>query len=160
MTEHNELLDDMTGAELIKVHNDLADRFEDVERIKAKKWSKAKSILIERIMELRQSVQDLEIIQETEDENAAVWLDQKGSTIKETCLNLLCFERGKGEDGRTYGYSYYEILEIVRRLHPGCKTSAACLRWYAVKVRAEEHGYEGRRLVQRRPRSVSKKSGG
>lgn len=57
------------------------------------------------------------------------------------------------KNARSVGLSYGEILDLISDEFPGCKTSAACLRWYSVKVRVEELGYEGLVLPQRRPRA-------
>lgn len=59
----------------------------------------------------------------------------------------------KHPKARSVGLPYLEIVERIRTEFPGCETSVACLRWYSVKVRAEEFGYEGYRLCQRRPRA-------
>lgn len=56
------------------------------------------------------------------------------------------------EGARTVGLPYDTIIEKIKERFPECNTSIACLRWYAVKVRAEEYGYEDLRLPQRRPR--------
>lgn len=90
-------------------------------------------------------------------------------TIREAALALLCEvthyeEKSKkpGSEGnafdapsptrRSVGLQYDDILSRLRDEFPGSQTSLACLRWYAVKVRVEEHGYENLRLPQRRPR--------
>lgn len=54
---------------------------------------------------------------------------------------------------RSVGLPYLEIVRRVRDEFPGANTSVACLRWYSVKMRVEEFGYEGYRLAQRRPRA-------
>jgi len=54
---------------------------------------------------------------------------------------------------RSVGIPYDEIIRRIKDEFPEAKTTAACLRWYAVKVRVEEFGYEGFRLSQRRPRT-------
>ena len=53
---------------------------------------------------------------------------------------------------RSVGLPYDEIIRRIQGEFPDCKTSVACLRWYAVKIRVEEYGYEGLKLPQRRPR--------
>lgn len=93
---------------------------------------------------------------------------RSGRTIREASLDLLChveFYEDKTKksaddnmvaadhkNARSVGIAYDEIIRRVQSEFPGCDTSAACLRWYAVKVRVEEKGYEGLRLPQRRPR--------
>ena len=54
------------------------------------------------------------------------------------------------------GIPYDEIIDRIRVEFPDCQTTVACLRWYSVKIRVEEHGYEGLRLPQRRPRAKSR----
>lgn len=89
-------------------------------------------------------------------------------TIRARALELLCAvayheDRTKdphvdnvvaadAKDARTVGIPYDTIIEKIKERFPECNTSIACLRWYAVKVRAEEYGYEDLRLPQRRPR--------
>jgi len=69
-----------------------------------------------------------------------------------------------GANTRSVGLPYDEIIATIRdefsdRDKP-VETSVACLRWYAVKIRAEELGYEGHTLPQRRPRAKAKKREG
>lgn len=89
-------------------------------------------------------------------------------TIRDASLDLLCHvayyedKTRKPSDenrvpsdhknARSVGIAYDEIIRRIQEEFPGCQTSVACLRWYAVKVRVEERGYEGLRLPQRRPR--------
>lgn len=63
----------------------------------------------------------------------------------------------KGRKTRSVGIPYDEILTAIHAEFKGCATTVACLRWYSVKIRVEELGYEGRRLPQRRPRAKSRK---
>lgn len=62
-------------------------------------------------------------------------------------------------NARSVGYSYSEICDAINRRWPNKPdpTRPESLRWYAVKVRAGEYGYEGYQLAQRRPRDVKKK---
>lgn len=57
---------------------------------------------------------------------------------------------------RSVGLTYDEVIRRVQAEFPGCNTSVACLRWYAVKIRVGEHGYKDLRLPQRRPRATPK----
>jgi hypothetical protein len=93
-------------------------------------------------------------------------------TVRECALDHLCTvdfyedraqESGHKVDpsdpnGRSVGFPYDYVLDRIREEFPLCNTTIACLRWYAVKVRAEEEGYEGWRLTQRRPRQKVKKA--
>jgi len=81
-------------------------------------------------------------------------------TIKDEAVKLLCYidyyeNRDGGLDPRSVGLSYADILKIIQYKFPNCKTNLRCLRWYAVRIRAGEAGYEGHTLPQRRPRSSS-----
>ena len=100
--------------------------------------------------------------------------DEPTRTIREASLEWLCHvvyyeAKTKKSDAenrnishtdknaRSVGLSYSEIIDRIQAEFPGAKTSVACLRWYAVKVRANEFGYEGYNLVQRRPRAKPSK---
>jgi len=96
-------------------------------------------------------------------------------TIKSVAVDLLCAtayhenrdekssdENRVAEDhpkARTVGITYDEIIRRIQDEFEGCNTSVACLRWYSVKIRVGEHGYEGLRLPQRRPRAKPKTAG-
>lgn len=64
------------------------------------------------------------------------------------------------EEGRTVGYSYADVLDILAREFPECSTSAAALRWYVVHLwsEADEEGLPRPKMPQIRPRSISKKA--
>ena len=95
-----------------------------------------------------------------------------GKTIRQTALDLLChveYHEDRNKDigpanrvpegtkgARSVGLPYLEIIRRIKEEHPGANTSVACLRWYAVKMRAEEFGFEGYKLAQRRPRFEEK----
>ncbi len=97
---------------------------------------------------------------------------QGARTIRLAAIELLCevdyFEdrdKKSGPDNvvghqkksaRSVGVPYNEILRRIRVEFPDCGTTVACLRWYSVKIRVEEPGYEGLRLPQRRPRAKPK----
>lgn len=97
-------------------------------------------------------------------------LPEKAATIRETSLRLLAWvhfyedkNRPVGEDNRvpethpragSVGLTYNEIIRIILSHFPDAKTTVACLRWYAVKVRAGETNYDQWRLARRRPRLV------
>ncbi|AKQ75798.1 hypothetical protein FDH82_gp08 [Roseobacter phage RDJL Phi 2] len=96
-------------------------------------------------------------------------------TIKAASVDLLCHvayyenrdekssddNRVEADDpkARSVGLAYDEIIARIQEEFPGCNTSVACLRWYSVKIRVEEHGYEGLKLPQRRPRAKPKTAG-
>lgn len=90
-------------------------------------------------------------------------------TIRAAAIDLLCHveffeDRTKKPDtllnavkedhpqSRSVGLPYDEIIRRIQAEFPDCQTTVACLRWYSVKIRVEEFGYEGLRLPQRRPR--------
>jgi predicted Zn-dependent protease len=64
------------------------------------------------------------------------------------------------EDGRTVGYSYADVLDILAQEFPECSTSAAALRWYVVHLwsEADDEGRPRPKMPQLRPRSVSRKA--
>lgn len=117
-----------------------------------KSWKGKKSVLIEKIAELTPATD---------------------RTVRECALELLGFiayyeDRAKspGPDNivdpdfpgaRSVGIPYNEVIDGIYEEFPACKTSIACLRWYSVKVRAGEEGYENYDLPQRRPRVKAKK---
>jgi len=94
-------------------------------------------------------------------------------TVREVALELLCFvhhyeDRAKSpgddnivdpdfEGARSVGLPYDQVIAGIQEEFPACKTTVACLRWYSVKVRADEEGYENFILPQRRPRVKAKK---
>lgn len=137
-----------TGSELVDIHNGL-----NPPKPLNKPWKKSKDELVGIIIDL------------------GYGKDKKteGRTIRETALDLLCtvdyFEdktqrsspdnRVKSDhpEARSVGLPYLTIIDEIKAQFPDAQTSVACLRWYAVKVRAEEFGYEGYRLAQRRPRA-------
>lgn len=96
-------------------------------------------------------------------------------TIKAASVDLLCHaayyenrdEKSSDENrvdedhpkARSVGLAYDEIIARIQEEFPGCNTSVACLRWYSVKIRVEEHCYEGLKLPQRRPRTKPKTAG-
>lgn len=135
-------LNDMTGPELVKLYNQLLTQTGS-EAAPLNGWKKAKSILVEMIEELQGQLTDYSRF--------------KRDTIRETSIALLCHvDQVDEKDGRTVGLLYNDIVEAVKQLFPEGKTTVACLRWYAVKIRAEEKGYEGLTLPQKRPRVAKK----
>lgn len=98
--------------------------------------------------------------------------DEPKRTIKSASVELLCEvayfedsdEKSSDENrvaadhpkARSVGIAYDEVIRRVQDEFNDCKTSVACLRWYSVKIRVEEAGYEGLRLPQRRPRAKPK----
>lgn len=136
---------------LLAIHNDL----EGATRLKL--WKHGKAKLVARIKALLAAIPESS---PAEDE---------AQTIRKTALDLLCQvdyhedknkkasldNRLQGDDknARSVGLPYLDIIASIRDRFPNSQTSVACLRWYAVKIRAEEFGYEGSKLAQRRPRA-------
>ncbi len=101
---------------------------------------------------------------------------QPGRTIRATAMDLLMVrqyyedktkkpgpdnrvERTIGNNARGVGLPYNEVLAKIHEAFPDCKTTVACLRWYMVKIVAEEFGYEDQPWQNmRRPRSKPRKS--
>lgn len=147
-------LNTATNAELVPIYNDLLVKIGDDVGLKPlKAWKGKKTELVDKIE----------------------WMQEKlpktkpSRTIRAAALELLCLveyyedrdqrptpdntvsEDAKG--ARSVGIPYDEIIRRIKAEFSDAKTTAACLRWYAVKVRVEEFGYEGLRLPQRRPRT-------
>lgn len=115
---------------------------------------------------------------DTDDQGSPKVTVYRERTIREASLEWLCHvdhheDRTKKTgpenvvpanhpNARSVGLPYLTIIERIVEEFPDADTSVACLRWYAVKVRAEEIGYEGYELPQRRPRAkpAGKKDGG
>jgi FKBP-type peptidyl-prolyl cis-trans isomerase len=74
--------------------------------------------------------------------------EKKGPVIRVVAEELLLEVVTHDEDKRPYGHSYEEILNRIRAQFEGAKTTAACLRWYAVHMR--ERGEK----VPNRPRAT------
>ncbi len=160
------MTEQLTIAELVEKHNDLAFA---TGRDALKYWKGKKSVLVERIDDLSAELRDMEA-HTKEDEGPAT------RTIRQAAIELLCHvdhhedrDKPSGPDNhvdedhdgaRSVGFPYDWIIQDIRdEFTPlgKCETTVACLRWYAVKIRVEEHGYEGLRLPQRRPRVKSRK---
>ena len=149
-------LSQSTTAELIGIHNGLNPDSP------LKSWKRSKDVLIDRIEALRP-------VEKPKSKPAT-------RTIRSAAIDLLCHvdfyedrHKKSGDDNRleefndkasrTVGLAYDEVIRRITAEFPDCQTTVACLRWYSVKIRVEEHGYEGLRLPQRRPRvKPSKKS--
>lgn len=147
---------------LVEHHNRLAAMFPDVPQIKS--WKQKKEGLLDRISTLQQRKRE----QEPPKKDGKKDGKKSRRTIRKKALELLCEvayyeDRTKPSDdenrvkpdhpqARSVGLAYDEIIRRIKDAFPECKTTVACLRWYAVKVRVEETDYEGYRLPGRRPR--------
>lgn len=72
----------------------------------------------------------------------------KGPTIRSVAERMLLEVVDRDPDGRPLGHPYSVILDAIREQFEGAKTSVACLRWYAVHMRADDV------RVPLRPRAV------
>ena len=152
-------LSNLTISALVGVYNGLNPN------APLKSWKRSKDILVERIEDIRSTI--VSVIVDT----------PFRPTIRATAVNLLChvdyyedrneksdrltnaLADGSSNNARSVGMAYDEVIRRIRAEFPDCQTTVACLRWYSVKIRVEEQGYEGLRLPQRRPRvKPSKKS--
>ncbi len=70
-------------------------------------------------------------------------------TLKASTENVV---EANHEKARSVGIPYNEVLNLIQDEFEGCETSIACLRWYGVKIRAQELGYSDYTMCQRRPR--------
>ncbi len=151
----------MTNAALTEHYNDLAF---DVGQDKIGPWKGKKSDLIARIEDLKFEVGDM---------GKPTAKDEKSRTVRAAAIEFLCHvthhenrDEPAGPDNvveaghdkaRSVGLPYDEIIRLIKEEFPASETTAACLRLYAVKIRVEEHGYEGLHLPQRRPRVKPRK---
>ncbi len=167
---HTEL-NTKTNKELLGIYNGLADK-------PLAAWKGKKSDLIDRIEALGTAPTDdvppavVEKAATPETVNTAAGKSER--TIREAALAWLChveyYEDRDGKSGpdnvvkedhpkaRSVGITYLDIIDRIKQEFPDCDTSVACLRWYSVKVRTHELGYEDYRLCQRRPRATPKRS--
>ena len=165
-------LEDLKTSELLEIYNDLRARTSNDKPLRI--WKKARSYLIDQICDLRDAVErDMDEGEASDVADAVLQHDEKKEDEKsgdkppiwKTAVDLLCTVVGyinldtkqpaaEGDEGAySVGLTYAEIIDHIRAMYPGSKTSVACLRWYAVKIRAEEFGFEGRTLPQYRQRS-------
>lgn len=165
-----------TTAELLGQHNELALA---LGRDSLSSWKRSKTDLMRRIADMRIAlaaarreagkVAEPPKKRQAKKTSVAKKDDGPGRTIREAALELLCTvdyyeDRSKDssldnvvlaahKEARGVGIPYDEIIRRIKEEFPECQTTVACLRWYSVKVRVEEFGYEGLRLPQRRPRA-------
>lgn len=57
---------------------------------------------------------------------------------------------------RSVGYSYAEVLAMLHRDLPSCKTTTSCLRWYVGRINSGAWDIGEDRLPRRRERSSHK----
>ena len=174
-----EALEAMTGKDLIAIFNAIAD---ETGADKIGSWKKAKSLLIEAILAEQAHLPADDVAEtqsapeETETQSAPAEEEEAAPkrTIKSAALEHLgeiaYYEDRNakyGDDNRvepdhpnaqSVGIPYAEVIERIKYEFDGAETSVSCLRWYAVKVRGGDQGYEHATLPQRRPRAkVAKK---
>lgn len=146
LTEMNEL----TGRELVQIHNGLV-----AEEAQIGQWKAAKSKLIEKIIALG-------FEPEAEEVTPKGAIKRKAIELLTTTVGSVDRKTGNPSDSDdastvyTVGLSYKAVLRELLEVYPDAKTTLACLRWYAVKLRNEEEGYEGYTLPQKRPQERSK----
>lgn len=142
-------LSTMTNAMLVEKYNSLSPA------TPLTVWKQKKEDLIQRIHDLQADAAKRD--NRTVRDEAIVWLSTidyyEDKTKKSSEGNRVDISH---PNARSVGLPYATILEKVLEVFPSAKTSAACLRWYSVKIRAEEEGFEGYRLPQRRPRANPK----
>lgn len=148
-------LGSMTNAQLVTKYNELAPEVTGTKPII--QWRGQTKVLLGKIAELQDKIIQLR-------RNGV-----GGRTVRQASLELLCavdYYEDKSvrpsvdnkvapDHARAgaVGIPYSQIIVKIKEAFPSANTSAACLRWYAVKVRAGEAGYEGLTLPRRRPRT-------
>ena len=164
------ILEAQTNAQLVDIYNTYSPK-------PIASWKGKKSVLIDRINALVDEAKDgilaeveakveVEAEANVEAEAEAEAEAPKRRTIRLAAIELLCtvvsyenkFDTDEPVDAdnpnaRSVGYSYPQIIDLIKLEFPKAQTTAASLRWYSVKIRVEEPGYEGHRLPQRRPRA-------
>lgn len=165
----SENLGELTNSDLVVIYNTLAPA-----PIKA--WKGKKTKLIERIETMRKRASAAPkadaVPKPAVKRPAGEKSPTTARTIRAAAIELLCHTqfyedrtRKSAPDNsvlqghtsaRSVGVPYDEIIRRIQAEFPGCNTTVACLRWYSVKIRVEELGYEGLRLPQRRPRAKAR----
>lgn len=157
-------------SQLIGWHNELLAKL-DRKTLPLRSWKKSKQELFALItpmeveLRIKTEMDEAERIAKLE----ATKNPANANTIRDAALALLCqvayYEDktkkpspdnrvdASAKNARSVGLPYNSIVDAVLAQFPGAKTSLACLRWYCVKVRVNEHGFTGYTLPQRRPRA-------
>jgi len=141
-------MNELPGKDLIAIHNTLVPTEAAIGQ-----WKSAKTKLVTKILALGYEPTP----KQTEE------VTPKGA-IKRKAVELLCevvgqVDRKTGKptestdflDVYTVGHPYKAVLALLLEEFPEAKTTLGCLRWYAVKLRNSEEGYEGHTLPQKRP---------
>lgn len=172
----------MTNKELVEIYNAIADKpiaawkgkktvlIEKIEALKADIFENGLDTenCSETVSEVDTDNAASDVAEETTEAAPVTVATGSEPTIRATAIELLCYvayyenkdEKASDENrvsadhpsARSVGLPYNEVLDGIMIVFPEAKTSVACLRWYSVKIRGEELGYEGLRLCQRRPR--------
>lgn len=157
-------------SELIAYHNDLLSKLGRKD-LPLRSWKKSKKDLLEIIIPMDVEY-GIKVAAEEAEKAARVEATKNhasANTIRDAALALLCqvaYYEDKTKKpspdnrvdpsnklARSVGLPYQSIVNTLLAQFPGAKTSLACLRWYCVKVRVNEHGFTGYTLPQRRPRA-------
>lgn len=174
------LYDDKTSTELVAMHNALAAK---LKKPLLKNWKGKKTVLRDRVIALEaegRSELHTKIFNAAAKRTKKTTTKTKVSrfqpkltgqaSIRSIALELLTevdFHEDKTKrpsdsnrvsanhpHARSVGFSYEAIVDKIRNKYDGAQTSAACLRWYVVKMRNGDSSYEGYDLPNRRPRGV------
>ncbi len=101
-------------------------------------WKRKKIDLIDRIEALPKPMNGTSVdIPKLKDDEYAVAIAAVGASdrdtiqvVSEKLLEAVAYEH----DGRKWGIPYGQILAEVQSVFPDCKTTVACLRWYAAHL--------------------------
>ena len=101
-------------------------------------WKRKKIDLIDRIEALPKPMNGISVdIPKLKDDEYAVAIAAVGASnrdtiqvVSEKLLEAVAYEH----DGRKWGIPYGQILAEVQSVFPDCKTTVACLRWYAAHL--------------------------
>jgi hypothetical protein len=148
------VLEQKTSSELVDFFNSKAP--EDHQLSKPWKQSKAKLLghIQDLLRDLAQQAPKTRTIREASMELLCKVSYYEDKTKKPSSENVV---EANHPNARSVGLPYKEIVEMIIEEFPEAQTTPACLRWYSVKARVGEFGYENYNLVQRRPRSKPSK---
>ena len=124
-----QLSTEMPVADLVAIYNSKA-------KTQITTWKSGKTKLIERIEALPEPRVNGTSVPIPGDEYAvaiaAVGASDRDTiqVVSEKLLEAVAYEH----DGRKWGIPYNQILAEVQGVFPDCKTTVACLRWYAAHL--------------------------
>ncbi len=118
---------DLSVNQLLSIHNARA-----VSPLNS--WKSGKAKLLDRISLLPEPrVETKGALEEAYEEAIAEVAIGAADPIHVASEKLLC-KTALRHDGKDWGIPYARVLTEMKRVFPDCKTTVACLRWYAVHM--------------------------